>query len=270
MAEVKWIKIVTDVFDNRKIKQIETMPDADSIIVIWFKILCLAGRANESGLLLLTQDIAYTDEMLANEFKRPISTIRLALNVFEKFGMIEIVDNILCISNWEKYQNAEQLEKLRAQTRKRVSRYRETQKQLAECNAGCNAKNAVTGNANVTQCNAVDIDKEVDIDKDKDKDKEIDIADKSTKPPKSKYGELKNVLLTAEEYEKLKERFPDYEDRINKLGYYISSRGKKYNSHYATVLNWARKDEDDDKQGAGSKSKQDNAVSKYNLSTNIS
>lgn len=248
MAEVKWIKIVTDVFDNRKIKQIETMPDADSIIVIWFKILCLAGKANESGLLLLTQDIAYTDEMLANEFKRPISTIRLALNVFEKFGMIEIVDNILCISNWEKYQSTAKLEEIREYNR--IAKQKERDR-----------KRLCQGQVNDSQDTDKDIDK--DIDKEIEIDKEIDIADKSPKPKKQKYGELQNVLLAEEEYEKLKEKLPDYEDRINRLGYYISSKGKKYNSHYATILNWARKDKDDGKAS----SSQSNEPRKYNLST---
>ena len=144
MAEVKWIKIVTDIFNNRKIKQIETMPDADSILVIWFKLLCLAGTINESGLLVITKDIPYTEEMLANEFKRPISTVRMALDAFQMFDMIEIVDNILCVSNWEKYQNTESLAKIREQTRKRVAKHREKQKLLTsdECNVTVTLRNA--------------------------------------------------------------------------------------------------------------------------------
>ena len=49
MAEVKWIKITTDIFDDEKILLIESLPDSDSIIVIWFKLLCLAGKMNNSG-----------------------------------------------------------------------------------------------------------------------------------------------------------------------------------------------------------------------------
>ena len=60
---------------------------------------------------------------------------------------------------------------------------------------------------------------------------------------KHSYGENKNVLLTDEEYEKLKAKFPDYESKINDLSYYLASKGAKYKSHYATILNWARKDE---------------------------
>ena len=39
MADVKWIKLAVDMFDNRKIRQIETLPDGDGIIVIWVKLL---------------------------------------------------------------------------------------------------------------------------------------------------------------------------------------------------------------------------------------
>ena len=49
MAEVKWIKITTDVFDDEKILLIESMPSADSIITIWFKLLILAGKQNNNG-----------------------------------------------------------------------------------------------------------------------------------------------------------------------------------------------------------------------------
>lgn len=159
MAEVKWIKIVTDMFDNRKIKQIEMMPDADAILVIWLKILCLAGLVNECGAIMFTPDIPYTDEMLAHEFNRPINTVRMALNMFERFGMIEIVDSVYMVTNWEKYQNIDGLEKIREQTRLRNIDYRARKRaELPERD--------VTHDAGVTQCDAtdIDIDKEEDID----------------------------------------------------------------------------------------------------------
>lgn len=133
MADVKWIKIVVDIFDNRKIKQIESMPDADAIIVIWFKILCLAGTINENGLIIFTKDIPYTDEMISHEFNRPINTVRLALQSFVKFGMIEIIDNIYCVSNWEKYQSVESMERIREQTRLRNIEYRNRKKIETSC-----------------------------------------------------------------------------------------------------------------------------------------
>lgn len=165
MADVKWIKVVTNMFDNRKIKQIEKLPDGDAIIVIWFKLLCLAGNVNENGLIYFTKEIPYTDEMIATEFNRPINTIRLALNTFEQFEMIEIINDVIQISNWKKYQNVEGLDKIREQTRKRVAKHRELKRlemQKKECN--------VTSNVTVTQGNAIEEDKEREEEKEEERD----------------------------------------------------------------------------------------------------
>lgn len=128
MSEVKWIKIVTDIFNNKKIRLIESMPEGDAVIVIWFKLLMLAGNINENGNVFFTRDIPYTEQMLATVFNRPVSTVQLALNTFVKFHMIDIFDDIIHVSNWEKYQNVEGMERIRKQTRDRVARYRENKR----------------------------------------------------------------------------------------------------------------------------------------------
>lgn len=133
MNDVKWIKIDTSLFDNRKIKQIRTLPEGDSLIVIWLQLLCLAGTVNDYGRIYLTSEIPYTDQMLSTAFNEPLRTIQMALDVFQKFRMIEVVDDIILISNWEKYQSIEGLERVREQTRKRVADFRERHKQI-ECN----------------------------------------------------------------------------------------------------------------------------------------
>lgn len=168
MAEIKWIKIATDIFDNRKIKQIESMPEADTLIVIWFKILCLAGNLNENGILIITKDIPYTDEMLATEFKKPLNTVRLALATFTKFGMIEINDDVFSVTNWQKYQNVEGMEKIREKNRLRQKRWYDKQKALPN----------VRPNVSITQPNETEIrDKKEDIDIEIDTDKEIERID---------------------------------------------------------------------------------------------
>lgn len=95
---------------------------------------------------------------------------------------------------------------------------------------------------------------DIDIDIDKVIDKVIDStsvevnAGKPAKSTKHKYGEYKNVLLTDEELSKLKERFSDYEIRIDRLSEYIASKGTKYKSHYATILSWARREKESNKE----------------------
>ncbi|MFS0591742.1 phage replisome organizer N-terminal domain-containing protein [Cytobacillus horneckiae] len=153
MADVKWIKLSTQMFEDEKIKLIETMPDADTVLIIWVKLLAQAGKTNATGYIYLNENIPYTDEMLATIFNRPISTVRLALKTFETFGMIEITeDNFISIANWEKHQNVASLDKIREQTRQRVAKHRE-QKRIS------------SSNVTVTPGNATDI--EEDIDKNK-------------------------------------------------------------------------------------------------------
>lgn len=162
MSEIKWIKITTDIFDDEKICLIDALPDHDAILVIWFKILALAGKHNRNGLLMMSDKIHYTDEMLATIFRRPLNTVRMALGVFEQFGMVEIIDGVITLPNWEKHQNIDGMEKIKEQTRNRVARHREKQKNLALGN--------VTGNVTVTDGNALEEDKDKNrLDKDKNK-----------------------------------------------------------------------------------------------------
>lgn len=168
MADVKWIKIVTDIFDDEKILLIESLPDADTVIVIWFKLLCLAGKTNYGGVLLVNDRIHYTDEMLATIFRRPLNTVKLALSTFEQYGMIEIINDTITIPNWEKHQSVEKLEliKERARIRKRNQRERE---RLLSAPDDMSRDSHVTVTDDVTQCHATEEDK----DKDRDRDKEI-------------------------------------------------------------------------------------------------
>ena len=73
---------------------------------------------------------------------------------------------------------------------------------------------------------------------------ELGEDNEEAKPPKitrHKYGLYENVLLTDEDYQKLKQEFPhDYSARIERLSEYIASTGKKYKNHLATIRNWAR------------------------------
>lgn len=130
MAEVKWIKIVTDIFDDEKILLIESLPDSDAIITCWFKLLCLAGKQNNSGVFMLADKIAYTDEMFATIFRRPLNTVRMALKTFENFGMIEIVNGVVTIPNWDKHQSLDSYEKKKQRDRLYQAERRANQRAL--------------------------------------------------------------------------------------------------------------------------------------------
>lgn len=158
-SDVKWIKITTDMFDNRKIKHLRRLPDGNNIVLIWVMLLTMAGRCNSGGMIFLTENIPYTAKMLADELDFEENTVQLALRALEQLNMVVMDEGFFRVSGWEEYQNIEGMEKIKEQTRKRVAAYRERQKSLSECVTDCNYERNVT----VTQSNAAEEEKELDI-----------------------------------------------------------------------------------------------------------
>ncbi|MEK5142546.1 phage replisome organizer N-terminal domain-containing protein [Paenibacillus sp. FSL M7-0134] len=166
MAEIKWIKLSTGMFDDEKIKIIEDMPEADTIIVIWLKLMTMTGRSNMGGYIMLTETIPYTEDMLISVIKRPLPVIKMALSIFERFGMLEVSEQgAFFLPNWEKHQNVDGMDKVREQTKKRVRNYRNKQKQLDSGGNDPHVTGNVTGNVTVTVGNETD--KELDLELEK-------------------------------------------------------------------------------------------------------
>ena len=148
MAGASWIKLTTNMFDDDKIKMLESLPDKDALLIIWIKLLIQAGRTNASGYIYLNEKIPFNEESLACIFNRPINTVRLALSTFQKFGMLEIEDDgKIAILNWQKHQNEKGLEDIRKQNAQRQALRRERQKQAllkdGTKNANLNTKNKI-------------------------------------------------------------------------------------------------------------------------------
>lgn len=237
MADVKWIKITTDIFDDEKILLIESLPDAYAIITVWFKLLCLAGKQNNSGVFMMGR-IPYTDKMLATIFRMKESSVTMALQTFEQFGMIEIVDGVITIPNWNKHQSLDAYEKKKERDRLYQAERRASQRALV----------AKSSDSHATQSSDIAVSEE---DKEREKELEEDIISdsgesaptKKKRAVRHKYGEYNNVLLTDEQMAKLQAEFPDWPDRIERLSSYMASHGKSYKDHLATIRNWAKKDQ---------------------------
>lgn len=166
MSSVKWIKIVTDIFDDEKILLIESLPSSDSILVIWFKLLCLAGKTNNSGVFIFNDRIPYTDEMLASIFRRDIGIVRLALKTFENFGMIEIIDNVITIPNWSKHQTLDAYERQKERDRIKKQQARAEKKALISGKSGDASGDASGDKSEDVPALEVEEDKEIEIEED--------------------------------------------------------------------------------------------------------
>jgi len=167
MAEISWIKLKTTMFDDEKIRLIQSVPESDAILVIWIRLLVLAGKTNDDGLIYIQRNMPYSEEMLATLFSKNVNTVRLALTTLENFNMIDLTtDGLIAVTNWEKHQNVEGLEQVRLKNAERNRKYRERKKlQLSP---------GTSSDVSVTSRDGTDIDKEIDIDKEKERDKDTE------------------------------------------------------------------------------------------------
>ena len=177
MADVKWIKIAVDIFDDEKILLIEQMPDSYAIITVWFKLLCLAGKQNNSGVLIMNERIAYTDEMLAAIFRMNKNTVLMALSLFEQFGMIERIDGVVTIPNWGKHQTLDKIEKQKAYHRTYMRKQREKQKLIAQgkaldCDVNSDVNSELNSEGNVK---GAELEEELELELEKEEELEGDI-----------------------------------------------------------------------------------------------
>ena len=123
MSDVQWIKITTDMFEDEKIDFIQSLPESDAIIVIWVRLITMAGKCNSNGYIFLSENIPYDENMLAHKFRKPVNVIKLALLTFVRLNMIEDTDKGIILTNWEKHQNIDGLDKIRLQTKERVAKF---------------------------------------------------------------------------------------------------------------------------------------------------
>jgi predicted phage replisome organizer len=240
MAEVKWIKLTTDMFDNRKIRHLRRLPEGNNIVLIWVMLLTMAGRCNSGGMIFLTENVPYTPKMLADELDFEENTVLLALDALERLDMILMDEGVFAIAGWEEYQNIDGMEKIREQNRDRKRLQRERQRQALLGDVSQDSHVTVTG------CHAL----EEEIEKDKEKEKEYHSfiqSDAETAKLEYMNGTLgEGVVLMSEE------QFNDLLDKLSlaELHKYFSviveceknGRHYKKKSHYQAILDMAAKD----------------------------
>ena len=245
MAEVKWVKLTTDMFDNRKIRHLRRLPEGNNIVLIWVMLLTMAGRCNSGGRIFLTENIPYTPRMLADELDFEENTVIHALQAFEQLDMIVTDNGFFTIAGWEEYQNADKLAEIRAKDRERKRLKRVQAKDLlAESTKTHGNPRNVHGMS--TDC--------PHIEEDGNKEKEIRSFTHPADPEERERlkmtflgGELGGgvVLLNQEQFEDLLDNLS-----IDEFNKYVSIvrdcelQGKSYKkkSHYQAILDMAEED----------------------------
>ena len=128
MVQVQWLKVYTDIFDNEKMKKLLRNRDGDTYFRVWIQLLTLAAKSNQHGAILLGENIPMSKEDLAKVMHKTLNKLDKIIQDLHKLDMIIVEKDTICIKNWDMYQSADELEKLRESNRRRQQKYRDKQK----------------------------------------------------------------------------------------------------------------------------------------------
>lgn len=128
MVQVQWLKVYTDIFDNEKMKKLLRNRDGDTYFRVWIQLLTLAAKSNQHGAILLGENIPMSKDDLAKVMHKTLNKLEKIIQDLYELDMIIIEKETICIKNWDMYQSADELEKLRESNRRRQQKYRDKQK----------------------------------------------------------------------------------------------------------------------------------------------
>lgn len=258
MAEVKWVKLTVDMFDNRKIKYIRKLPEGNNIVLIWVMLLTMAGRCNAGGMIFLTENVPYTPKMLADELDFEENTVILALQALENLNMIVTDNGFFAIAGWDKYQNTDRLVEIREYNRIAKQKSRAKKKLLASVTDDVNDESMTSQPCQDTEEEEEEEkegEKEIHSfihsnareDEDGEKEPMGNFADRESIRLKYLGGTLGKgvVMLSDEQFSDLLDKLSVEEfDKYVGIVAECELKGKRYTNktHYQAILDMANKD----------------------------
>ena len=213
-----WLKLKEEFFTDKRIERLRRISGGDTYTIIYLKLLLLSLK-DEGKLYYDGVESDFIKE-LALTIDETDDDVMVTVNYLINQGLLEVV------TENDEYYLTEIPNLIGSETAwaEKKRRYRQNKQRTL----------SLMSPTHVRQ----------EIEKDIDKEREGEI-EKDKKSTPIFYGEFKNVRLSKEEYKNLKEKLNSHTDKmINKLSRYMESRGKTYQNHYATILNWYEKDKD--------------------------
>ncbi|MCV2498230.1 phage replisome organizer N-terminal domain-containing protein [Melissococcus plutonius] len=237
-----YLKLKDNFFDSDEMIVLESMPDgyiySNILLKLYLRSLKYQGR------LMFNDRIPFNSDMLSKVTRHSVGDVEKAISIFKELGLVEIMDNgAIYMSDIQSFIGKSSTE---------ADRKRDYRQQIEQ------EKNNLLPQGQMSDKCPDKTTPEKDIDIDIDKEKEIEnksLKDqpktkKQTKPIRHQYGEYKNVLLSDEEFETLKQEFStDWENRIERVSEYCASQGKSYKNYLATIRNWAKRDKKPQQSG---------------------
>ena len=212
-----WLKLNKDFFKSKEIKLLRKVAGGDTFTVIYLEML-LESMQTDGYLYFenICDDIAEEISLLLDE---DIENVRLTLGYLQKKNMIEIgADEHLKMNRIDEMIGSE-TDKAEIMRKKRL-----------QCNEVVTMLPGVTAELpQVTQR------------REEKRREEKDIEQKATKKPtRHKHGEYGNILLTDDQYNKLKSEYPAIDETIKAMDEWIQLKGKPYKDYNLALRKWLK------------------------------
>lgn len=129
MSDANWIKLNIDMFDKWQVKELRSLPEGDTAMIIYLYLLMMAVRSNQGGVLVFNEHIPITNTSIANQLGIKERTVDMAIQALIQLELLTDTDGILNIIGLEEFMYTDPMELLRQKDRERKRRFRERQKQ---------------------------------------------------------------------------------------------------------------------------------------------
>lgn len=239
-----YIQLNVNFFEDERIDWLCEQKNGYAYVVLYLK-LCLK-TANNNGILsrqIGDMIIPYHVEKIAEITHMDADVVRVALELYKRIGLVYEAD---AACNFMRLPDVPDMVGYITQKAlyKRKERARKGTPALKSGDSAGDTKGDKQGDTSGDIAGDIvgdNVAQELRV-----KSKELIVnsleIEKEKKEPRHRYGEYENVLLSDRELDKLKQEFPDWEDRIERLSEYMASTGKTYKNHLATIRNWAKRD----------------------------
>lgn len=234
-----YLKLKENFFDSDEMIILESMPDGVVYSNILLK-LYLRSLKNE-GRLMFNERIPFNSTMLSQVTRQSVGDVEKAVQLFKELGLIEIMDNGAIYMT--------EIQNFIGRSSTEADRKREFRARIESEKLGISHDGQMSGQMSDKNPPEIELEIEKELEIKIEKEKKKKPTSKKSPPPRHKYGEYQNVLLTDDQLAKLKEEFPDWQQRIENVSSYCESTGKTYKNYYATIKSWAKKDKQQQQKG---------------------
>lgn len=234
-----YLKLKENFFDSDEMIILESMPDGVVYSNILLKLYLRSLKSE--GRLMFNERIPFNSTMLSQVTRQSIGDVEKAVQLFKELGLIEIMDNGAIYMT--------EIQNFIGRSSTEADRKREFRARIESEKLGISYNGQMSGQMSDKNPPEIELEIEKELEIKIEREKKKKPTSKKSPLPRHKYGEYQNVLLTDDQLAKLKEEFPDWEQRIENVSSYCEATGKKYNNYLTVIRNWAKRDKEKQQKG---------------------